>query len=139
MKDITYAIITLLKADTGVAGVAGTRVHRKKLPTSPTFPAITVAKIDNIRDVITNTAGYAHARIQCTTWTTTPGPEEDLAETIANALNQKQNSILLYGTGANASAVYIKCVKDAGGIPDENEEIPLYMEHRDFMIEYDYR
>ena len=139
MKDITYAIITLLKADTAVAGVAGTRVYRKKLPLSPTFPAITVAKIDNIRDVITNTGRYAHARIQCTAWAKIPGPEENLAEQIADALDRKQNRILLYGSGADASAIYIVSVKDAGGIPDENEEIPLYMEHRDFMIEYDYR
>lgn len=136
-RDITYAIVDLLRADAQVTAHVDMRIYRKKLPLNPVFPAVTVSKVDNIRDDITNTGGYAHARLQCTTWARYPGQEEALAEQIAVCLHQKQNSILAYG--APKKFVYIVSVRDAGGIPDENAEIPLYMEHRDFMIHYDYR
>jgi hypothetical protein len=136
MRDVVYALITLLKADSKVAAVAGTKVYRKKLPLNPTFPAITVSKVDGIRDEITNTGGYAHSRVQVTTWAETPGPEEDLAETCANVLHRLTNKTVLYGTN---QWVRIISVRDAGSIPDDNAEIPLYMEHRDFMIHYDYQ
>ena len=136
MRDVVYALITLLKADAGVAAVASTRVYRKKLPLNPTFPAITVSKVDNIRDEITNTGGYAHARVQVTTWAESPGPEEGLAESCADVLHRLTNKTVTYGTGG---WVRIISVTDAGGIPDDNAEIPLYMEHRDFMIHYDYQ
>lgn len=136
MKDIVYAIITALKADTSVAAVASTLIYRKKLPTDPTFPAITVSKVDGIRDGITNTGGYAHSRVQVTTWAETPGPEDDLAETCTDVLHRLTNKTVVYAPG---KWVRIISVTDAGGLPDDNPDIPLYMEHRDFMIHYDYR
>ena len=136
--DIVYAVITLLKADTAITGVTSTRIYRRKLPTNPTFPAITISKVDNIRDDITNNNGYAHTRVQVTSWASNTGQDEYLSELVCDALDRKQNSILTYGSGVTAGTVYIVSVKDAGGIPDENSEIPLYMMHRDFMIHYDY-
>ena len=136
--DIVYGIIALLKADTYVTSVTSTRIYRRKLPTNPTFPAITVSKVDNIRDNITNNNGYAHSRIQVTSWASNSGQDEYLSELVCNALDRKQNSILTYGVGSSFGIVYIVSVKDAGEISDENSEIPLYMMHRDFMIHYDY-
>jgi len=136
VRDIVLAVITRLKGDTFVAAVVGTRIYRKKLPASPTFPAITVDRVDKVRDDDTSTGRYAHARVQCTAWASTSGgPEEDLADLIADSLHRCKNSILTAGT----SNVYIVSIRDAGGVPDENTEIPLYIEHRDFMIHYDYK
>ena len=159
--DIVYAVITLLKADTAVTAMTSTRIYRRKLPTNPTFPAITVSKVDNIRDDITNNNGYAHTRVQVTSWASNAGQDEYLSELVCDALDRKQNSILPYGAvsedtrkrgfnrsyfnrlsqiipGTAANNVWVISIKDAGGIPDENSEIPLYMMHQDFMIHYDY-
>jgi hypothetical protein len=135
VRDVVLAVITRLKADTSVAAVVGTRVYRKKLPANPTFPAITVSRLSPIRDGDTNTGRYGHARVQCTAWAETSGPEENLAELIADSLHRCKNTILTAGT----SNVYVVSIRDAGGMPDENTEIPLYMEHRDFTVHYDYK
>jgi hypothetical protein len=134
-NDVELAIITALKADTGVAAIVGTRVYRKKLPANPTFPAIAVSKVDDIADDDTNTGGWAHTRIQTTAWTTSPGPEDELSKLVRKALHRKKNTLMTAGSGK----VYIVSIRDAGSVPDENTEIPLYMEHRDFMIMYDYK
>ena len=136
IRDIVYAIVDLLKADAQVTAYTDMRIYRRKLAINPEFPAITVSKVDGIRDEITNTGGYAHARIQVTAWSDIPGPESGLAEVCTNALHRLTNKTALYGTGG---WVRIVSVTDAGGIPDENLEIPLYMEHRDFMVHYDYQ
>lgn len=134
MRDIVLAVITRLKADPAIITAVGTKVYRRNLPANPTFPAITVTRIDKIRDGDTNTGRYAHARIQCTAWASTDGVAENLAELIADCLHRTTNTILTAGTGT----VYVVSVKDAGGVPDENTDIPLYMEHRDFTVHYDY-
>jgi hypothetical protein len=137
VRDVVLAMITKLKADTPVSTVVLTRVYRRNLPANPTFPAITVTRIDKIRDDDTSTGRYAHARIQCTAWAADDGTAENLSELIANCLHRTTNTILTAGT----SNVYVVSVKDAGGVPDENTDLvpPIYMEHRDFMIHYDYR
>jgi len=135
MNDIVFAIVTRLKADADVAAVVGARVHRSQLPKYPTFPAITVTRIDKIRDTDTSMGRYAHARIQCTTWATSDGAAENLAELVADSLHRTINTILTAGSGT----VYVVSMKDAGGIPDMDMEIPLYMEHRDFLIMYSYK
>lgn len=139
MRDVAHAVIALLKADAQVTAHTDMRIYRRKLPRGPSFPAITVTTVSDIRDTITNTGGYARARVQVTAWAQIPGAEADLAHRCADTLHRRQNSILTYGSGASASIVYIVSVQDAGGIPDENTKIPLYMEHRDFMVHYDYR
>ena len=134
-NDVELAIITALKANAGVAAVVSTRVYRKKLPANPTFPAITVQKVDDIADTDTNTGGWAHTRIQCTAWSSSPGPENALSKLIRKALHRKKNTLMTAGSGK----VYVVMIRDAGSRPDENTEIPLYMEHRDFMVMYDYK
>jgi len=134
-NDVILAAITALKADTGVAAIVSTRVYRKKLPANPTFPAITVTMVDEATPSDTNTVGTVDMRIQCTAWSTTAGPEEALSKIIRKALHRKKNTLMTAGTGK----VYIVKMLDAGSLPDENTEIPLYMEHRDFTVMYDYK
>jgi len=134
-NDVVLAVITALKADTAVSAIVSTRVYRKKLPANPTFPAITVSTVDDIADDDTNTGGWAHTRVQCTAWASTPGPEEALSKLVRKALHRKKNTLMTAGSGK----VYIVSIRDAGSRPDENTEIPIYMEHRDFMAHYDYK
>ena len=138
MRDIVLAVITRLKADAAIITAVGTRVYRRNLPASPTFPAITVTRIDKIRDKQkSNTGRYADARIQCTAWAVDDGTAENLSELIADSLNRTVNTTLTAGT----SWVNVTSIFDAGGVPDENTDLvpPLYMEHRDFMIHYSYK
>jgi hypothetical protein len=134
MKDIVLAAITALKANAGVAAVVGTRVYRKQLPTNPTFPAIVVSKVDDIRDSDSNTGRYGHARIQCTAFASTEIVADNLSELIADCLHKTVNTTMTAGT----STVYVVEIGDAGTVPDVNTEIPLFLYHRDFRILYSY-
>jgi len=98
MKDIVLAAITALKADPAVAPVVGTRVYRKNLPANPTFPAIAVSKVDDIRDSDSNTGRYGHVRIQCTSFATTDEVGDNLSELIGDALHGTVNTFLTAGT-----------------------------------------
>ena len=136
MTDLLLAIITKLKADTAVTAVVGTKIYRRgSVPTNPTAPYIIVSRVDNLRDTDTNTGRYAHARLQCSAFASTDSVVANVSELIANSLHRTANTYLVAGT----EGVYVISVRDAGSTPDENTDIPLYMEHRDFMIHYDYR
>jgi len=50
-------------------------------------------------------------------------------------LHRTKNTLLAAGT----RKVWVTSIKDAGMTTDENADIPIYMEHRSFMINYDYR
>jgi hypothetical protein len=132
MKDPVLAIITRLKADAAVAAVVSTRIYRMALPTSPTFPAITVSRVDNKRTNECHAGGHnAISRIQVTTWATTDGVADNLSELVADSLNRVTSTNLSPG-------VWIVSIFDAGTVPDNNMDIPVYMYHRDFMVKYDY-
>jgi len=132
MKDVTLAVMTRLLADTTITDVVSTRVYRRRLPQSTVFPSITVTRIDAIRDRDTNTGRYATARLQCSVFDTIAGRCEDISEMIADNLHRKIDT---YGSG-----VYIVSVKDAGDITDENTDMnpAVFINHRDFMVEYAY-
>jgi hypothetical protein len=130
MKNVVLAIITWLKADTPVAGVVGTRIHRKKLPLSPTFPAITVSKISPKRLNLThNQIRVAQSRIQCTAWAATDGVADNLSELIADSLDKITDTYM-------APGVFVIRIDDQGAVPDDEPDIPLEMYHRDFIVQY---
>jgi len=137
MRDPVLAVIQRLLADSAVSGVVGTRVYRKVLPVgwSPsTGPTITVARVDNLRNNANNRLRYANSRVQCTSWASTDVVADNLSELIANSLNVQVNTI--FGTAPN-DVLIIGC-EDVGTVPDSNPDIPVFMYHRDFMIEYSY-
>jgi hypothetical protein len=132
MKDPVLAIITRLKADTAVAGVVSTRVYRMILPTSPVFPAITVSRVDNKRTNECHAGGHnAVSRIQVTCWASSDGVADNLSELVADSLNRVTSINLSPG-------VWIVSIFDAGTVPDNNPDIPVYMYHRDFVVKYGY-
>jgi hypothetical protein len=130
MKDPVLAIITRLKADAAVAAFVGTRVYRMILPTSPTFPAITVSRVDAKRQNLThNRIRVAQSRIQCTAWAATDGVADNLSECIADSLNMVTDTYMSPG-------VFVIRIDDQGAVPDDNPDIPLWMYHRDFIVQY---
>ena len=134
MRDIPLAVVAALKANTAVAAIVSARVYRKgSVPVNPTVPYIVVSKVDNNRDGDTSTTRYEHSRVRCTGFETTDIKADILSEAIADALHRQTITVPATST---TSGVYLVSIFDAGSMPDENTDIPLYMYHRDFMIEY---
>lgn len=129
MTDITLAIITGLKADTAVAAVVGSRVHRKSLPVNPVFPCIVVSKIDDIR-ALNHSGRYSRARVQATSYGTTDLITDNLSERVADALHGSKNTVV--------NRVGIVGIEDGGTRTDVVLEAGVYLYHRDFLIEYWY-
>ncbi len=130
MKDLTLAIITRLKAATAITNVTGTRIYRAKLPNNPTFPAITVSRVDAKRQNHShNGRRVGQSRIQCTAWATSDGAADNLSELIADSLNAVDNTYM-------APGVYVIRSDDQGSFPDVNPDLDLWLMHRDFMIQY---
>jgi len=129
--DLTLALITALKADTTVAAIVGARIYRRgSTPTTVTAPYITIYTISDIATQVS-----ADARIQCSCFAGSDLVVSGLSKTVRNALHRTNNTLLAAGT----RKVWVTSIKDAGMTTDENADIPIYMEHRSFMINYDYR
>lgn len=140
MKDPILAVITILLADSGVAGKVGTRVYRGMFPPDPTYPAIAVSRVDKPKGETTSSSKQATARIQCTTATKTtevagvetPGDAEAeiISDLILQALEDQQNTLV--------SGVYIVDIDDAGAVPDNSDGLSLkiWRDNHDFMINY---
>ena len=135
-RDISYAVVGILSADAYINALVGGRIYRRRLPQGIDLPAISVTRIDAIRDRDTNTGRYATARVQCSVFDTNSGRCEDLSDLIADNLHRLVDT---YAT-AGSSGVYVVRCMDAGDITDVNTDVnpEIYMNHRDFMIEYDY-
>jgi hypothetical protein len=130
MIDPVLAIITRLKADTAVANVVSTRIYRSALPASPTFPAITVSRVDAQRlNAYHNRRGIGQSRVQCTAWATSDGAADNLSELIADSLNMVDNTTLSPG-------VYVIRIDDQGTVPDYTPALKFWMYHRDFLMIY---
>lgn len=130
MKDLTLAIITRLKAATAITNVTSTRIYRAKLPSNPTFPAITVSRVDAKRlNYSHNGRRLGQSRIQCTAWATSDGAADNLSELIADSLNAIDNTYL-------APGVYVIRSDDQGAVTDMNPDLDLWLMHRDFLIQY---
>ena len=127
MRDITLSIINALLADTFVAAKVSTRVYRAELPIAPTFPAIVVSKVDDIRPNDTDEP-YGRARIQVTMFASSDGLADDISGLVADALNQVVNTYL--------TSVIIVAIEDAGTYCDHNPDASIWMYHRDFMVNY---
>jgi hypothetical protein len=126
--DITAGIIARLKADTAVAAKVSTRVFREITSNFPGMPCIVVAKIDDLRTAGSSTGRYSVARIQCSSYATTDAAADELSELVADALDRIKNTVI--GT------VSVIGIDDAGSVPDSDPKIPVYIYHRDFMVEY---
>ena len=128
--DLTTALITAMKADSTISAIVSTRIYRRgSTPTTVTAPYIIVYTTSDIADK------QADARVQCSCFAGSDAVVTSLSKTVRNALHRTKNTLL----SAGARKVWVTSIKDAGMTTDENSDIPIYMEHRSFMINYDYR
>lgn len=127
MRDITLSFINVLLGDADIYAKVSTRIYRAVLPIKPTFPAIVVSKVSDLRP--NNTWDpYAVARIQVTIFATSDGEADDISGMTADCLNILNNTIL--------SGVIIVGIEDAGTFSDNNPDAGIWMYHRDFMVNY---
>lgn len=131
--DLTIALITAMKADATISAIVGTRIYRRgSLPTTVTAPYVIVYTITDLADPQKQ---RGDAKIQCSCFAGSDLVVSGLSKTIRNALHRTKNTLL----PAGARKVWVTSIKDAGMTTDENTDIPIYMEHRSFAINYDYR
>lgn len=132
--DLVLAVVTRLKALTQVTALVSTRIYRKgSVPTNPTLPYIIIYEIDDVPGPLSNTSDNGIARIQCSCFASTDREAAAISKTLKKRL-PCNDTILTAGT----DRIGITYLIDAGDVPDENTEIPLYMRHRDFRILYAY-
>lgn len=137
MKDVVLAVMTALKADSAItAKVPAVRIYRKTFPVNATFPLLVVDYINVNRDDDSSTGRYGHFTVRVSSFSSVAGLEEEIADLVADNMHRKVNARLTYGTAGKG--VYVISVKDAGGIPDVDNDIPLYIQHRDFRVHYSY-
>ena len=128
--DLTIALITAMKADAAISAIVGTHIYRRgSVPTTVTAPYVIVYTITDLADK------QADARVQCSCFAATDYATSTLSKTIRNALHRTKNTLLQAG----ARKVWVTSIKDAGMTTDENADIPIFIENRDFAINYDYR
>ena len=131
MKDIVTAIQTRLKADTSISTIVGSRIYRKgAVPTDPTPPYIIITKIDPTRKILAhNRSRIGNTRIQFSVFASTDLIADNLSELIADSLNMVADTYLHPG-------VFAIRIDDQGAVPDENNDVPVYMYHRDFIVQH---
>ena len=129
--DPTVAMLAALKATAAVTAIVSTRIYRTgDVPVNPTPPYIIVSEVSDMA-----ARQLADARVQCSCFASTDRVASGLSKTVRNEWHRKKNTLLKAG----ARYVWIASVMDAGNQPDHNEEVALYVHHRDLLINYDFR
>ena len=133
-RDLVYAVIQKLTGNVAVTAIVGTRIYKFILPPGAQYPAITVGDVSNVRNNGNARLRYANMRVQVTAWAPTDTVAVNLSELIADALNVQNNQVF----GSPPDCVTVIGCEDMGSVPDNRPDVPIYMRHRDFMIEYSY-
>lgn len=133
MKDTVAAVITLLKADTAVKALVGTKVYRGgDIPTTPVKPFIAVDWVTRVPDSPTSSATYASDRIQVVLFEVSGAKAAILSDLVAEALR--------YDRIANTvvNGVEIADVDDRGAVPDNSDgpTTGTFRDNHDFKITY---
>jgi len=114
---IETALRTLLLADVAVAALVGTRVYSGVMPQNPTFPLITLKKIDKLSDVILDgTVGPNELRVMVDCWakdgTGTAGADNVRAlATAVNGSDDQSTHGALHGYVGTSAGVGIKLLQ----------------------------
>ena len=138
MKDIVYAVLTLLQTNAALTAVVpSVNILRGNLPQNPVFspssPFVVITRVTKVRDQMNNTGKYATARIQCTTFATTDYQAELISDMIADTLVGISNTFI--------NSVYVAWIDGAGATPDNSDGLTLgvFRDNHDFMIYYSFR
>lgn len=79
---------TYTLAGAAVTALVGTRMHARKLPQTPTLPAVVYQRIDTRRlHIMSGPDGLPRPRMQLTCWAATPAGAYDLAAAVRARLD----------------------------------------------------
>lgn len=130
--NVELAVIERLGAISGVTALVGARIYKRKLPESPTMPAIVVQLISGPKDHhLRGTSGADRSRVQVDAYVSDavadPGGECELVgAAIAAALDGKKFSV----TGMRVTGAL--CVDSSGAY--EAEDLRLWRERQDYVV-----
>ncbi|MDP2217402.1 MAG: DUF3168 domain-containing protein [Methanolobus sp.] len=85
MTDVHVALRNLLLADTNVTSIVSTRIYPMRMPIGNPFPVLTIHRISNPIDHLTNTAS---PRFQISVWTQDYAQAQQLRDAVINCLNR---------------------------------------------------
>jgi len=84
---IEAALVSYLRNTPGVQTLVGTRIYPQRLPQTPTYPAITYARISGNRH---HNIDVAYHTFQFDCWATSYGGAQDVAEVLRVALQREK-------------------------------------------------
>lgn len=85
MTDIHVALRNLLLADTNVTDIVGTRIYPMKMPLDSPLPTLTIHRISNPIDHLTDTAS---PRFQISVWSEDYAQAQQLRDAVIDYLNR---------------------------------------------------
>lgn len=135
MADPALAMQNRIKGITEITALVSTRVYRVgSVPATPIPPYLIInAPISDIDEGSTNTSDNSATRIQVSAFAST----DPAVEAISQLLKKKVpciDAILPAGT----DFLRVSSIRDAGAVPDQNTDVPVYVRHRDFMVKFTY-
>lgn len=90
MTTVAELVYTQLAADAGVSALVGTRIYPRRLPQSPTVPAITYQRISSGPQL--GTTSLRRSRYQLNCWDLTPDGVQALADVVKGALEEHSDT-----------------------------------------------
>ena len=126
---VEAAVYSILSSDSAVDTLVDGRVYPKRLPQSPTLPAVTYFRVGAQRSsVMGNDTGIVRKRIQVSSWGKTYAAVNELAEAVRNAMQRKR------GTFAGVEIIDIFVDGDASEMFEDDVEI--YQAPTDYEVIY---
>lgn len=135
MADPALALQTRIRGITEITALTGHRVYRTgSVPATPQMPYLIInALISDNEEGSTNTTDNSVARIQVSAFAST----DPAVEALSQLLKKKvpcHDVILPAGT----DFIRVERIANAGAVPDQNTDVPVYIRNRDFKISYAY-
>lgn len=135
MADPALAMQNRIKGITEITALVSTRVYRVgSVPATPIPPYLIInAPISDIDEGSTNTSDNSATRIQVSAFAST----DPAVEAISQLLKKKVPCIDVI-LPAGTDFLRVSSIRDAGAVPDQNTDVPVYVRHRDFMVKFTY-
>lgn len=136
IKNVRKAIFDLLKDDSAVSSIVGTRVYPIILPQGETSPSVVYHIISEDTDYnMDGPSGLVQTRMQLDAVALTQTGAFDLADVVKNVLSGFSGSVSV-GTSSPPEEIVIRGVFHINGRDIYDSIAKLYLSQRDYMIWY---
>lgn len=91
---VEYGLVQILEDDATFGGIAGDRIYPHRLPQTPTFPAVTYARVSGVRvKVLKGLSGLARPTFQFDCWAESYTTVKTLADAVRGAFDGFQGTL----------------------------------------------